>query len=272
LRFDEAVALRERELDLYRSILQRDPRDSVALERSMYARRFLAGLRLARGELQAATSEIDQANRMADTQLQLEPDNTEWRQAAAKSRQIRADILHWQDKPQQALLALERAKPLVTGLLARDPNIWAWRVELQEGQAQVESDVLRQLGQREAALRIAKASVGRLQRVVQDPAQRTKAERWLIPALGRVARLSSEDGDERAARGAWQPLTRIGSRHAALDADGLLWLARAHAALGEIAASRQLQQRLREANYRHPDFHGMSVATADVPPRKETRP
>lgn len=273
LRFDEAVALRERELDLYRSILQRDPRDSVALERSMYARRFLAGLLLARGELRAAASEIDQANRMADAQLQLEPDNTEWRQAAAKSRQIRANVLHWQDKPQQALLELKRARPLVNGLLARDPKVWAWRVELQEAQAQVESDVLRQLGQRKLALRIAEASVERLQRVAREPAQRTKTERWLIPSLGRVARLSTDTGDSHAARTAWQALDRIGSRHAALDADGLQWLARALAAIGKTAASRELQQRLREADYRHPDFQGAPVLTAGLPPSpEESRP
>jgi tetratricopeptide (TPR) repeat protein len=204
--------------------------------------------------------------------LQLEPDNTEWRQAAAKSRQIRADILHWQDEPREALQELKRAKPLVNGLLARDPEVWAWRVELQEAQAQIESDVLRQMGQREVALRTAEESVRRLQRVVRDPAQRTKTERWLIPSLGRVARLSSEVGDAQAARAAWQALDRIGSRHAALDADGLLWLARAYAAVGKTAAARDLQQRLRQAGYRHPDFHGISVLTVDIPHRKETRP
>jgi hypothetical protein len=129
------------------------------------------------------------------------------------------------------------------------------------------------MGQRESALRIAEASVQRLQRVAQDPAQRTKAERWLIPSLGRVARLSAETSDTQAARAAWQALDRIGSRHAALDADGLLWLARALAAMGKTAASRDLQQRLREADYRHPDFQGTSVLTAGVrSSSKESRP
>ena len=211
---------------------------------------------------------------MADTQLQLEPDNTEWRQAAAKARQIRADILHWQGKPQEALLELKRAKPLVTGLLARDPGVWAWRVELQEGQAQVESDVLRQLGRREEALRIAQASVKRVLVVMQEPEQRVKAERWLLPSLGRVARLSSETGDDQAAHEAWQSLDRIGSQHPALDADGLQWLARAHAAQGQIAESHRLRlrQRLREANYRHPDFYPTSAPAADAISRKESRP
>ena len=270
LRFNDSARLREREITLYRTILQRDPRNMVAFERLMYARRFLAGLHLALGELGAAMSEIAEANRMADVQLQLEPGNTDWQQAAAKSRLMQADILHWQGQPQQALSALERARPLVAGLLKHDSKVWAWRVELQEGQAQVESDLLRQMEHREAALRIAQASAQRLQEVTQDPGQRAKAERWFLLSLGRVARLSSELGDAKAAHAAWQTLDEIGSRHPALDAEDMLWLARAHEAQGEIRESNRLRQRLRDANYQHPDFYGTSVHRIDVTPsRKE---
>lgn len=221
----------------------------------MYARRFLASLQLALGQLNAAAAQIDQANRMAQTQLRLEPSNTDWRQAAAKSMQIRADILQWQDQPQQALVELQRAQPLVAGLFKLDPKVWAWRVELPEAQAQIESDLLRRLGRPNAALQIAQESVRRLQIVSQDPSQRAKAERWLVPSLGRVARLSSETGDAVAARVAWQALRTIGARCPGLDADGVLWLARANAQAGNVDESKRLLQRLEAASYRHPDFH-----------------
>ncbi|MEO6264834.1 MAG: toll/interleukin-1 receptor domain-containing protein [Luteimonas sp.] len=271
LRFDEAARLRQREIALYRSMLQREPGNAVVLERMMYARRFLAGLLLARGELDAAASEIAEANRMADAQLRLEPDNADWLQAAAKSRLMQAGLLGWRSQPQQGLVELERVRPLVAGLLARDAEVWAWRVELQEAQAQVASDLLRQEGRREAALEIARASVQRLQAVMQDPWQRAKSERWLLLSLGRVARLLSELGDAQAARAAWQALDQVGSRHPSLDAEGMLWLARAREAQGAIEASARLRQQLREAGYRHPDFYGASAA--DTPPsRKENMP
>ena len=266
LRFDEAARLREREMALYQTILQHDPRNAVALERLMYAHRFLAGLHLARGELVAAASEIAEANRMADAQLQLEPDNTDWQQAAAKSRQMHADILHWQGQPQQALAELDRARPLVVGLIKRDPNVWAWGVELQEAQAQVQSDLLRELGQREAALRIAMTSERRLRDVMQDPGKRAKAERWFLLSIGRVARLSSELGNAQVARAAWATLAQVGSQHQALDAEEMLWLVRAHEAQGASLEADRTRQRLRDAHYQHPDFLGTSVARGSAPP------
>jgi hypothetical protein len=256
LRFDEAAQLRVREIALYQSILQHDPRNAVALERLMYAHRFLAGLHLARGELGAASAEIADADRRADTQLQLESDNTEWQQAAAKSRQMRADILHWQGQPQRALSVLESARPLVTGLLKHDPTVWAWRVELQESHAQIESDLLRELGHRQQALRIAEASVQRLQTLMAESGQRDKSRRWLALSVARVARLQDDPGGDRvAAQAQWRIVSELlATRSAQLDAEALAWLARAHAAQGDIGDASALQQRLRNAGYAHPEF------------------
>jgi len=263
LQFDKAVQARTQEVALYEGMLRNDPGNAVALERLMYAHRFFAEIDLARGEVEAAAEEVAKANRLAQRQLQLEPGNADWQQAAAKSLLMQADILLWQQKPQAALAVLRTAKPLVAGLLARDPKLWAWRVELQETQAQVESDVLRALDRPQAALRVAEASVQRLDALVGDPGLRLKAMRWLALSQGRAARLLGEEGAGNAARARWLHLASMASPHVSqLDADALAWLARAEDAIGHSPAAARLRQRLREGGYRHPDFQSTTKAVA----------
>ena len=267
LRFDEAQRLRQQEMMLYTAVLQREPRNAVALERMMIAHRLLASLQLAHGEIAAAASQAAEASRMADMQLQLEPDNTDWIQAAAKSRLMQADLFNWQGQPRQAQVELERARPLVAELLKRDAKVWAWRVELQEAQAKVATDLLRQSGHRKEALEVARASVGRLRQVVLDPGQKGKSERWLMLSLGRVARISQELGDIQSANSAWRALQQIGSRRFSLDAEAMLWLARADQAMGAGAQASALLKQLRESGYRHPDFIAAIADPQAVPTR-----
>lgn len=264
LHFDEARREREQEIALYATMLRHDPRDSVVLERMMYAKRFLASLALARGQPAAAAAAIEEANRMADVQLRLEPSNTDWQQSAAKSRLMRSDILLWQRQPREALAALEQARPLVARLLARDPKVWAWRVELQETQAQVESDVLDALGQRRDALRVAEESARRLEALMDEPASRLKAVRWFVLAEGRAARLLEEDGATNAAHARWQRLAGVASSDTrVLDAEALAWLSRAQEALGQTDASRKISVRLQMSGYRHPGYR-LTAATSDA--------
>ena len=169
LRFNDAFRAREHEIAIYEPLLAREPRNAVAQERMMIARRFLAGLLLDRGELDAAALEADRAMRATEAQLRLEPDETNWQKAAVKLRLLRAEILLLQGRPQEGVAELERARPLLVNLLNRDATIWAWRVELQEALAQVESDLQRALGRRDEALRVAEASAQRLRQVMRDP-------------------------------------------------------------------------------------------------------
>ena len=254
LDFAKASRLREAEISLYRQMLRRDPRNAVVLGSLVLAGRFLASLRLAQGDLGAARAAVEDANRLADRQLRLEPDNADWQQAAANARQVLAEILRWQGQSRSAQAELDGSAVLVAGLLHRDPTVFAWRVELQESQAQLQSDLWRSAGQRAAALRLATKSERRLQLVARDPGVRTKAEGWSLRSLGRVARLSSELGDAPAARAAWQGVVRAGARSPALNAESLLWLARGYQAQGDAAHAERLLSRLRDAGYRHPEF------------------
>ena len=254
LDFAKASRVREAEIDLYTTMLRRDPRNAMVLGSLVLARRFLASLRLAQGDLAGARIAAEDANRLADQQLRLEPDNADWQQAAANARQVLAEILRWQGQSQRAQAELDGAAALVAGLLHRDPTVFAWRVELQESQAQLQSDLWRSTGRRQAALRLATESARRLRQAAREPGVGTKAERWRLLSLGRVARLSSELGDAPAARAAWQTLVQAGARNPTLNAEGLLWLARGYQARGDTVHAERLLARLREAGYRHPQF------------------
>lgn len=271
LDFAKASRVREAEIDLYQQMLRHDPRNATVSSSLVLARRFLASLRLAQGDLGAARVAAEDANRLADQQLRLEPDNADWQQAAANARLVLSEVLRWQGQSQSAQAVLDRTTPLVAGLLRRDPTVFAWRVELQESQSQLQSDLWRATGRREAALRLATESARRLQQAERDPAVRTKTERWWLLSLGRVARLSSELGDAPAARAAWQALVQAGARNPTLNAEGLLWLARAYQAQGDIERSEQLLVRLRNAGYRHPEFTG-AQASDFIPDRNPGSP
>lgn len=252
----DSVRMRQREIGLYVPILQRDPRNAVVIGRMMIARRFLASALIDSGDLGSATEQLAIARSMARAQRQLEPDNTDWTQADAKALLMQAELLGWQGQPQQGLDRLAYVRPLLANLLARDANAWAWKVELQESFAQVESDLLRMSSRRGEALRVAEDSVHRLRTVMQDPQQQqAKTRRWLALSEGRLARLLDEDHQHDAAQEHWRAITAIlAANPDHLDAEGMLWLARADAALSKPDDAQRLRQHLVNAGYLHPEF------------------
>jgi hypothetical protein len=252
LQIDQAIALRRREIALYEGILGRDPRNALTLGRLLVARRFLAEALVDAGDLVAAQRELDAAQRMARAQRHLDPANTEWLQAEAKGSLLQASMHGWEGDPQQGLHDLATARPLLADLLHRDPNAWAWKVELQEGFAQAEADLLREAARPEDAVRVIAASVQRLRAVMRDPQQAEKTRRWLTLSEGRFARLLADTHDREQADRVWRALaTRDG---AGADIDTALWLLRAHDAVGDEAAAHRLRETLVRAGYRHPDF------------------
>ena len=220
----------------------------------MIARRFKAQLLAERGELAVAADETREAVRLSEAQLQQDPDDTVWQKAAAKSHLLMAEVRRQQRDPQQGMVELERARALLAGLLARDASVWAWRVELQESLAQVESDLQRDLGDNTEAMRVAKDSVGRLRETMRDPGQQGRARRWLALAIARTAVLLDEAGEQASALAAWREVSALLEQSDRLDADAMRWQMRAHLALGNAAEAGRIRERLHQASYRHPDL------------------
>lgn len=254
LRLDDALRAREHEIAIYAPLLAREPRNAVAMERMMIARRFKAQLLADRGELAVAANEAREAVRLSEAQLQQGPDDTVWQKAAAKSHLLMAEVWRQQHDPQQGMVELERARALLAGLLARDAGVWAWRVELQESLAQVESDLQRDLGDNTEAMRVAKDSVGRLRETMRDPGQQGRARRWLALAIARTAVLLDEAGEQASALAAWREVSALLEQSDRLDADAMRWQMRAHLALGNAAEAGRIRERLHQASYRHPDL------------------
>lgn len=259
LRFGDALQARRAEIALYAPMLRRDPRDAVVLGRMMIARRFLAELHLDRGQIEAAVAEAGASSRMAETQLRLEPANTDWMQAAAKARLMQAELSGIRGQWRPGLASVERARSLLAELLQRDPGVWSWRVELQETLAWTESDLLRRAGGQAAALRVARASQARLLALSRERGSAIRVQRWLAIATARRARLLADQGDAPGAGQAWAEVAALlAARADNLDAEALLALSDALAATGAGARARQLRQRLLASGYRHPEFTGVA--------------
>ena len=70
-------------------------------------------------------------------------------------------------------------------------------------------------------------------------------------STGRLARLQDEHQGDAVSRPIWRETeTLLTQRN--LDAEAMLWLARAHVALGSTASATRLDDRLRRSGYRHP--------------------
>ena len=261
LRFEDAVRARAREIQMYRDILTRDPRNAVATERMMVAHRLMAKLYVDQGYLAAASRESAQADRLVETQLRLDPDNTDWLKAAAKTRLLQAELFRLSSDPLEGLHSLQQARPVIEALLLRDASVWAWRVELQEELAQAESDLQRSRNNVEAALRTISASTDRLAKVVEEPGQRGKSNRWLALSAGREALLHTRLGDSQTAEARWRTVVHVFATRSesGLDGESLAWLARAETALGNKDHATTLARKLRRAGYRHPDFTGATA-------------
>jgi tetratricopeptide (TPR) repeat protein len=254
LRLDDALRARDREIALYGPLLARDPHDATVLERSVIARRFHAQLLVDRGELGAAAREAADVVRASEAQLQLDPTSAVRRKAAAKAHLLQAQVFHRLDEPAKAMPEIERARSLVDGMLARDDEAWAWRVELQESLAQLEADVLRSLGDRDAAMRLMRDSLQRLRPAMRDTSRQDKAARWLALSEARLAQLQRDAGDAASARTSWLEVAALLEHSERLDPEALAWLSRARFALGRQAEALRVRERLVAAGYHHPQL------------------
>ena len=254
LRLDDALRARDREIALYVPLLAQDPHDATVVERMVIARRFHAQLLADRGELDAAAKEAADVVRASEAQLQLDADNAVRRKAAAKAHLLLAQVLQRQGEPAKATPEIARARALVAAMLARDDEAWAWRVELQESLAQLEADVQRSLGDRDAAMRLMGDSLQRLRPAMRDAGKQGKAARWLALSKARVAQLQQDAGDVGSARKNWREAAALLERTDRLDPEALAWLSRARFALGMQAEASRARDRLVAAGYHHPQL------------------
>jgi tetratricopeptide (TPR) repeat protein len=254
LRLGDALRARDSEIALYAPLLARDAGDTTVIERMDIARRFHAQLLADRGQLGAAAREAGEVVRSSEAQLRLDAESAVRRKAAAKAHLLLAQVFHRQGEPAKAMPEIERARSLVAGMLARDDEAWAWRVELQESLAQLEADVQRSLGDRDAAMRLMRESQQRLRPAMRAASKQGKAARWLALSDARIAQLQQDAGDEASSRTSWREAATLLERSDRLDPEALAWLSRARFALGMQAEASRMRERLLAAGYHHPQL------------------
>ena len=258
LRLDDAMRAREHEIALYAPWVARPSPDATALERMGIARRFHAQLLADRGRLDAAAIEAREVASASEAQLRKDPENANRRKAAAKAHLVLAQVRYRQGLAAQGIPEIDRARELVSGMLARDDEAWAWRVELQESLAQTEADLQRALGARETAERLLRDSIRRLRPAVVEPSKQRQAVRWLALSVARLAQLDDDGADAAHADAAWREAAQLLARTERLDPEALAWLARARLATGRASDAARIRARLAAAGYHHPETDALA--------------
>jgi tetratricopeptide (TPR) repeat protein len=266
LEFAKSNQQREREIALYDTLLAHEPNNAQVIERSMFAHRFLAELRISDGDLDAGAAQIAMTTKYIEPQLKLDPANTDWQQAAAKTQLIDASIamLHGQFERAQGLL--QNATQITDQLLKHDANVMTWRLELHEAIALAQADCLRRSGRLADAASIVTESQRRLGAMASEVGAKNKVGHWQGLAAGLHAQISAAMGDRADADSSWKEvIDRFGNEgaHARPNAQSLLMLMLAYRARGEGNAADAVQRELQVAGYRHPDFiAALAVARA----------
>jgi tetratricopeptide (TPR) repeat protein len=257
LEFARSNQQREQEIALYDALLAREPNNAQVIERSMFAHRFLAELRIADGNLGAAAAEIAMTMKYIEPQLKLDPDNTDWQQAAAKTELLDASIAMLQGQFDRAQGLLQTATQITDELLKHDANVMTWRLELHEALALSQADCFRRSGRLADATSVVAESQRRLQAMAREVGAKNKVGHWQGLAAGLQAQISAALGNRADADSAWKEVVaRFGNEgpHARPNAESLLMLMLAYRAREDGSAADAIQHELQQAGYRHPDF------------------
>lgn len=257
LEFARSSQYREREIGLYNALLAREPNNAQVIERLMFAHRFMTELRIASGDLAGAATEVSMATKYIEPQLKLDPDNTDWQQAAAKTQLLDATIAMLQGQFERAQTLLQSGAAITDRLLKHDASVMTWRLELREALALAQADCLRRSGRLADAERTVAESQRRLQAMASEVGAKNKVGRWQGLVAGLHAQISAALGNRTDADSAWKEvIARFGNegQHARPNAQSLLMLMLAYRARGQDSAADAVQRELQQAGYRHPDF------------------
>jgi tetratricopeptide (TPR) repeat protein len=128
---DEALAHRRRQLGLLAQQWERDKGNTTIKRIEMTARRAIARLLAARGDLKGALAQSRQASNVIEWLTRTEPDNTEWLQAGANANFERAAIELAADRIDEARSVTATACATTSRLISRDRSVAEWRTRLQ---------------------------------------------------------------------------------------------------------------------------------------------
>lgn len=258
--YAEAAALRQTELALYRSILDADPQNSVALQALPVTGQALARLALAQGKNEEALGQFESANLLSTRLLETGPDNTLWREIAVSGRarfaEALAELGMFAHARQEAAIGGDLLAPLETS----ESGVRIWR-NLAHLLNYADALAAAGLGERDAAMKLARqaadGSVSLDNGDVDFGLARTVCAAELL-----LGRLLWEGGEGDRARDRWRSgLAMLAGMPQPLPPAELTMAATLHWQLGEGEEARALIASA-PGSWQHPRFVALRQAIA----------
>ncbi len=243
---EEALAHRRHEIELLAVQWNRDKGNTTVKRQEMTARRAMARLLAARGDLSGALAQSRSASAVVDWLTRTEPDNTEWSQAGANAKFERAELELAANQIDEARAVATSACDTTARLISRDRSVAEWRRSLQLNCLEAKARIaLRTRATIEAqnlaqeALVLARTETNSVDRGFETFA----AERILGDALAQAGNAGAARGAYERALAAWPQNVEYRPKEMAERAALLL-------RLGRRAEANQLAAQLTAMGYR----------------------
>jgi tetratricopeptide (TPR) repeat protein len=237
------------QLELYASLDQSEPDNALIRTHAAVASYRLAQIELAAGELQQAAVRADAAARTLEQLLATEPGNLEQADRASMAHALLGEAQLHLGLLEPARASLSRSIEIAEHLVARDGNVAQWRDQNLALPRITLAHVQAQTGSVQAARSLFAAVANDLRDSIARERPDPRTLRSYCAALAGQARLDGNDA------GLWREIAAILSRQQAiLSPEGLVLLAEAYAALGELTAADAITASLVSTGFRHPDL------------------
>ena len=246
-RIDQAIALRQRQVSFLEPLLERGSIDSALRAKAVPAHQALGILFTAKGQPNRGIDEFREALNQANRLIAVEPDNSEWKDAAASVRVELAKNLLALGQQQQATQEIAAVCEIAAALQARDPDVPRWR-RLRTSCLSMRSRLALETGATAQALSFAESALAAARSERSgDPIEDRYSVAAAYRLLGDVRRRA---GDAHGATAAWsaaiaQLPTSVAERPAEVN-ERVQLLRR----LGRADEARPLAERLAAIGYK----------------------
>ncbi len=247
---ENALAERERELQLLNALQRRHTRDIDLQRRAMAAHRGLGRLHASRGQVAKGLEELLRAAAISDILFQVEPDNTEWLQANAVGRLDLAELQLTAGKPDSASASTRAACNIIDRLLQRDGSVAIWRGSMRAHCLMMQARLALEHDAPDEAVRLAIKAVAAAGRSPKP------LDRGVLALLARSVGSNALEAAGRSTEAVdWaRKGVAVAPDRSLLTPRELVELARLRQKTGNTAETRHITAWLDSVGYRHPDY------------------
>jgi tetratricopeptide (TPR) repeat protein len=254
--FDAARERRTAELAIYTSVLAGDPNNNDARRGELVARSALARLSEAKGNLPEALEQLRIATGLADSLMQIEPDNTLWADIGADVNAFYGEVAYRFSNIELANTAARHSCALAQDLVKRDASVVRWRAFHLSRCQSLQATLAAHAGDHNGALEGSREVVARIDALKSADKEGDQPIRWQLGAallaIGDECRAMNRSDDAHAA---WERVVAVlGPQQEREDAAMQTILATALLRLGRADEAAPIVAKWERAGYAHPDF------------------